>query len=778
MIERIRIRWSSRLLWTGRGLLLLVALVRINAFLLTPSFRSVCRPENNNRRSTPYILTKRKTATVSFLSSASNQTSESFEALLLEKLENGDESSPITVEGYVLSKRSLGKGLVFADFHVSGYPDDCQTMLRADSFDHNFTAARKLLLKGTKVRLTGKAAPTRIPGNVVLLVQSLTFLGFPRQLQYIQILVEQYQDGSIAEKDFLGAISDQNIEDKLPQVLHFPPDDISSRERKAKMKSIARQILESLPIDEEYPYAADQLQLAKEGNFMVPQAPPEWAHVPKFMLERNKTGQTKTKESASCMDDVASGETVSVSGWIQNRRRFDGNITMVALVDDVSSLMPSTTTAGGTVDLPPQRLVAVIHPNLVSFETAGIYRNLAAVGAKVKLQGWIDRRGQLASVGTLWVSAIQLLQSSSRPTTICHLLELLEEKKLELDEVQQALLLSTKAEVELLINMDATQRRWKANQFGMKLQEATIEEFQSSINTNKQEGPQRKIEVLDKYNAVVEKYPIEETTLDDMRDLLEVSAQIPDMSQAQGTTLFGPGRATLPLGMPGSKWQRKKRPQLAWMGGQIRQVLESHPEYKTRRLEILDIGGGKGALAQYLGKEFHDKVQIRVVDICEGAVANGAKRAEKLNLPIDFSLADASQALNLTMVDVVVSLHGCGHLSDIALAHALQNKAGFVIVPCCFNSNPYLKIPVKKDHQPVPEWLNIPENDWAELKLLAEIQGDITLANRAIATICAIRADACPQTMASPSSSSSLVSIKRFPIEFSTRNTVLVGRCR
>lgn len=232
------------------------------------------------------------------------------------------------------------------------------------------------------------------------------------------------------------------------------------------------------------------------------------------------------------------------------------------------------------------------------------------------------------------------------------------------------------------------------------------------------------------------------------------------------------------MGLPGSKWQHKKRPQLAWMGEQIQQVLQSHPDYGLRRLRILDIGGGKGSLAHYLGQSMEDHVQVHVVDICEGAVANGANKAERLNLPVDFSLADASQALNVT-ADVVVALHACGHLSDVALAHALQRQAGFVIVPCCFNSNPQLQIPIDSHSQrSVPEWLGIPSEDWSALKRLAEIQGDISLANEAISTICAVRAEAVRSTFDSNHSLESLISIKRFPVEFSTRNTVLVGHCR
>lgn len=153
--------------------------------------------------------------------------------------------------------------------------------------------------------------------------------------------------------------------------------------------------------------------------------------------------------------------------------------------------------------------------------------------------------------------------------------------------------------------------------------------------------------------------------------------------------------------------------------------------------------------------------------------------------------------LDAVDADVVVALHACGHLSDIALNHAVHRQAGFVIVPCCFNSNPHLMIP-NKDHGsgkntdliPVPEWLGLPVGDWSALKLLAEVQDDIPLASEAIGTICAIRAEAVKiksvsETINIDIDDKSMVNhktdrsikIKSFPIQYSTRNTVLVRNC-
>ena len=216
---------------------------------------------------------------------------------------------------------------------------------------------------------------------------------------------------------------------------------------------------------------------------------------------------------------------------------------------------------------------------------------------------------------------------------------------------------------------------------------------------------------------------------------------------------------------PDTKWQAKKQPQLMWMAHHIRSVITSHPDYGKRTLHILDIGGGKGLLANYLGRLLQN-VQIHVIDIAEGAIANGAMRAKRLKVSVDFQVADASIALDVA-ADVVIALHACGHLSDVALAHAVQRGAGFVICPCCFRSNPHLRIPITREV--VEDWLGVPPEDWNALKLIAEVQGDTILQSKATATICALRAHAASQK------SLVNVSIKSFPIQYSTRNVCLIG---
>ena len=45
-------------------------------------------------------------------------------------------------------------------------------------------------------------------------------------------------------------------------------------------------------------------------------------------------------------------------------------------------------------------------------------------------------------------------------------------------------------------------------------------------------------------------------------------------------------------------------------------------------------------------------------------------------------------------VDLVVALHACGSLSDVAMAQAVRHQAGFLVCPCCYLANQNLQVPV------------------------------------------------------------------------------------
>ncbi len=724
---------------------------------------------------------------------------ESFTDKLLDRLGRND-TSPIVVEGYVTSKRSIGKHLAFLDLqvhhggsqNVNDETNLCQALLRKDFYMGGFHEGyRRCLLKGTKFKLTGVAAPTRIPGNVVLMLHSMELLGLPRQAQHIQIILQQAVDGGIPFDEVVrtcSAVDDLDIEKRLlslkrqermaktnnGEFSNDGNDSIMEMERQQDTSKILRllgkDILNALPDDPQYPVAADQKVLSKEGNFMVPSAPKEWQTVPEQLVMNSDYDLTATfgvKETLGEMmsivnsggDDVQSAK-VSVTGWVQNRRRFEGNITMIYVVDNLNQ---SFETSGN-------RLPCLVHPDVFRDKhSAGIYQNLIGSGAKVQIEGQVllNSENDGSPFLLLWVQNIRLVRCSTRSVNIRHLLDLVYEKQFDTKEASEALLISHKEAEELSLESDATKRQWKANLLAVELQrEASFEN-----NSLRRVDPVL-LQVMEKYKHLSEIHPVIATDIDEGK--FEKDNRVDDSNG------FGVVETRKPkvISMPGSKWLIKKKPQLEWMGRQIRLVLESHPDFGKRKLTILDIGGGKGALANYLGREMGDRIKIHVVDISQGAVKNGRKKAERLDLPVDFQFADASHSnlLDAVDADVVVALHACGHLSDVALNHAVHRQAGFVIVPCCFNSNPHLMIPSSNaDGESkliqVPDWLGLPVGDWSALKLLAEVQDDIPLASQAIGILCAVRAQAAKNKTGRS------IEIKSFPIQYSTRNTVLVGKC-
>lgn len=213
---------------------------------------------------------------------------------------------------------------------------------------------------------------------------------------------------------------------------------------------------------------------------------------------------------------------------------------------------------------------------------------------------------------------------------------------------------------------------------------------------------------------------------------------------------------------------------------QIETVILSHPEFGQRKLKVIDIGGGRGLLSNLLAETFgSDMVEVQVVDISRSATYNGMMRARRRGLQnIKYDALDATK-LDVTGVDVVVALHACGALSDVALGHAVCQGAGFVICPCCFLSNPQLRVSTPSDkNSSVEEWLKVEHEEYRQLKQLAELQGDINTASIAMHTICGLRAMAADKLWDSSRWSTAQLhtNIKTFPVGFSTRNLCLVGK--
>ena len=671
------------------------------------------------------------------------------------RLSIGD-STEMAVDCYISSRRSFGSGLAFLDLVVErgsegGTAEVFQAMLRRELYSgEHFDGHKKACYLGARFRLRGEAGPTRNPGEAVLIVRSMRLLLMPRQAQFVDSILRLASAGEMPLGEVAGACLTSAEELSAEIDILLGGEDTGGTTKGRSFRALARSIVSNLP-----PLSPALMEFFEEKRRMMNQAPGQFRLPPPpkhWVVPPVEVSQMKSKENATvavalsiaeAKDTLTSGSEVrmSISGWVQNRRRYDQNITAINLVD---KLAPKSTEAVNELAVDFNRLECLLHPSLMS--ESDMYGNLMAIGSHVWFEGMLIQNAAENNIGhksSLWVLQARLLRASWSPTVAQYALEMLHQQKLDVEEAAEALQMSFLEAIDMTQTDEVTQRQWKANEISNRLQ--TSESRMVNL-------PSEYLDVLNKYAAIADRWPVEQ------RPEGETTAE-PDYDDP-----------ILRSSLPGSSWRRKKRPQLEWMAREIARVARSHPDYGNRTLEILDVGGGKGDLANYLARYLDDDVRVNVLDVSKGAIANGAMRARKLKVDVEFHLGDASRMLWYDRIDIVVALHACGHLSDVALGHAVRHHAGLVICPCCFLSNPHLRMP--GTGEVVEDFLSISASDWTALKTIAEVQGDAELSGRAMRTICALRAQATESRMGD----SCAIEVKSFPIQYSTRNICLVSR--
>jgi hypothetical protein len=205
----------------------------------------------------------------------------------------------------------------------------------------------------------------------------------------------------------------------------------------------------------------------------------------------------------------------------------------------------------------------------------------------------------------------------------------------------------------------------------------------------------------------------------------------------------------------------KKLPQVRWLIQRVR-------ELPKRPMHIVDVGGGRGDLATGLALAFSGSI-ITVVDKNLSSLDAGRDHASKLSCGdrvrfchADFAtfVQDPSVFLSsdLPPVDLVVGLHTCGDLSDLALTYAKAVGAAFVVCPCCY----------AKRYIPnfVPGWNSYCLEAHDALGRLAELNERPTVSRTAMAVINSMRL----QGMADYK-----VSLEEYDSTSSLRNLVLIG---
>uniref|UniRef100_A0A7S1YSU2 Methyltransferase domain-containing protein n=1 Tax=Ditylum brightwellii TaxID=49249 RepID=A0A7S1YSU2_9STRA len=666
-----------------------------------------------------------------------------------------------------------------------------------------------------------------------------------------------------------GKLAKTLLETTIPKDINYPPYyQLGSTGKDTALPPLTKELV-SPPA-----WVQEQLLLEKDMDTTTTAATTASTtplSIQKVINEYSSSGKDDPSESTSTEQQQ---QKVVVAGWVQNRRRFRENVAVLEIVDDFNAVSSLQDDDDEMKDIEKRslnlridwtkRLKCILHPRCFTNTTITttatdntssleVYRNVFSPGSRVLLEGYItsnndNNNDDQKATGTtnLWVTNAKLLRATWRPSIIKYILDLLSQSKFDMEEAAEAFELQNgyqQVQDELITQLKTSaERQWKAVELTRTLQ-----------NANSRVGKVTKEmeETLDCFGM--------------WRDLYPMELVLPNEN---GKRSDDDDDAENDRSSP-SRWQRAKKPQLEWMIQQISTVVKSHPDYGKRTIQILDVGGGKGHLANVIAESLGDSVSVHVVDISSRTIKNGMMRSKRKSLNnvqysvndasiVDFTtttttttsgstegdgngIMDVSDDAVVKGIDVVVALHACGTLSDVALGHAVMNDAAFVICPCCFRSNTHLRVMIpnngeesvvvdvdekeqeegmnekdenainssggadhltKNDNKhgnlrhhlkfaTVAEWLNMEEVQLDCLRLLAEIQGDFEMAGKAMHTLCALRAGAVArhhgksQEMLSRKSddrgdeSIDLdISIKTFPIGFSTRNLCIIGRLK
>jgi Methyltransferase domain len=685
----------------------------------------------------------------------------------------------VEVEGYVTSKRNFGHSFCFFDLSRRDIQVPVQAMLKRQSFGDpdRFDGFMKSLVPGIRLCVTGSATPTRNPGEASILVKGISIQKLPHNPQHVRKLLRLVSEGLLDARDLTTATK---LDDS--ELLSFIRDatKVVAPSHPKAFNGLAARILanlnEELESDKEYPYFSTDYKYTTS----LPAAPSEIQQPPISSFETAEHGvvgldltdplsvhsvlqelETLQTTNTTTNTTMTAAKTIKLVGWIQNRRRFKKSITVLEVVDEMDDHKEDSNNPQIPADPWNVRLKCIIHPRVLSDLNAtrtDMYGQLLSPGSRVMLIGHIlppnpdtaERR-----VPKMWIYNIVLLQASWWPSTVQYLIERTVAGEFQVAEAARALKLSNH-HIEHIVTLGSlTMQQWEVAEISQKLQ-------QQSIYPSAQVDSKART-ILAGFADLRAKYPI----------------NIVDTKASLSMTDF--------VSTQGSRWKTKKEPQLDWMVQQVVRVLKQryHDRCRNETLQILDVGGGKGFLADRLASTLLAMgfdTRILVVDIAEGAVNNGRRRAERRNhgVVIQYTVADASTVdlRDYGQVDLVVALHACGALTDVALGHALCHQAAFVICPCCFCSNPGLLVPERRNQQQsllsVPEWLGIEATQYDKVKNLAELQGDTMIASVAMHTICGMRLAAVERHAAI----SMDLSLHAFPVAFSTRNVCLVGTPR
>lgn len=739
------------------------------------------------------------------------------------------------------------------------------------------TLLRVMKMDGIRLRVLGKVGISLHSQTILLLVHDVQVVGLPRNRQHLQVLLQLVVDNQMEWNENLqretnlskADLSDENwiqlvsspkerralltsatgtkkstaVVNNLTTITGRTVPRACTGDEVEGVTKLSRLILSRLPSYEDYPYEILRLDRRRR----LPMAPVGIQIPPTIVVNQRmatgtingslgKHGRT-TKESLSVSTQLeqrvlqtrkskeyqSTPFLIEMMGYVQNRQRYQNNITVFSVIEDsfsVSSPSPATDDTAapkisigkplmgnGQSETKATCLKCILHPDMDIFQNFPIYMDVLAPGTKIQLQGILHfnnitpthlrehiPKSCSADSFVCWVThLVGIRQCSWYPRTVRLIVQRAATLFPTLAEGAQALAI-TEREYESylsLLSANTTTVNWIATEISQRLQ------FKHSRRVDDVTKSEQET-LLDRYRCLRDEvFPIIPTP--------------PWSTNLNHSGLISP--IILQKLSRERRWDEKKLPQLVWMLEQIQKLCRSHPQYGMRPLRILDVGGGKGLLANVLAtSSFLGEAAIRVdvLDVNPRAIRKGQMLSHQMGIPphvVRYHVGDASviaheeNGVDHEAIDLVVALHACGTLTDIALYRALYHNAAFVICPCCFQSNKHLSIRhgVEDDGKytlksgnvtttstilpltlSVEDWLGISLREYDLLCLLAERQGE-PLARTAMHTIAALRTRAflhhhsSSRRMVVSSSTSSWVQIRSFPIQYSTRNLVLVG---
>ena len=143
--------------------------------------------------------------------------------------------------------------------------------------------------------------------------------------------------------------------------------------------------------------------------------------------------------------------------------------------------------------------------------------------------------------------------------------------------------------------------------------------------------------------------------------------------------------------------KNKKRPQVQAMTrlvSELRQLAhDANSVTDEGSVDVVDVGGGRGDLAMAVAALLGARVSV--VESFAPSAYQGQHRARELNLAVDFRISSAvslsSQLEEQERSPIVMALHACGGLTDVALEACAKLRLPFCICPCCYASQPQLR---------------------------------------------------------------------------------------